>query len=235
MRSGFCLRKRISRSRSHTLSEPLPPYGPLAPAVPLPPLSEPLPESPEPLLLSETVFGPLTSVASVNGIGPGSSGFWNRIVWVAGVPDVVDALFFESDPQASSSIAEANTTSGPTSHRTERGSCMRVPPGARVSHRPAAQSTWRAGALPHLVPHTGRLPRRSPARVAGIPAAALHPLGVPGDRAGQAAAVQPVTRRDRLEGVHTADLHVGHSHPRALLAPAHGQQVAARVRDQRPA
>src|SRR6266480_558276 len=67
IRSGCCFRKRISKSRSQTLFEPLPPYGPLA--------------------TTGMVFGPDTSAAGVNAWGPGSSGFWNLISCLPAFPE----------------------------------------------------------------------------------------------------------------------------------------------------
>jgi hypothetical protein len=59
IRSGFFFRKRISLSRSQTLSDPVPPNG---------------------VLGISTVSSPSMSAGSVNGSSPTSSGFSNMIV-----------------------------------------------------------------------------------------------------------------------------------------------------------
>ena len=58
--SGRARSERMSSSRSHTRSEPVPPNGP------------------EP---TATFFAPCTSAGAVNGLLPGSVGFWKRTVW----------------------------------------------------------------------------------------------------------------------------------------------------------
>src|SRR2546429_8458788 len=87
MRSGWSLRKRISRSRSHTWFDPVPPNGPLG--------------------WTDTVFEPDVSAGGVNGCGPGSVGLWDRIVW--GFATCAELLLFSLGPQPATAT---NTHSG---------------------------------------------------------------------------------------------------------------------------